>query len=78
LAFTEHFIKRFRLNNVIPPVAIKKIIPMRNPQLRNNAFGKAKAPAPNAHDIKAKMLPLNDPGFKGPHVLCKNVPFKKN
>ena len=34
-----------------------------------NVYGKVSIPAPNAVYIKAKILPLIDPGVKGPNHL---------
>jgi hypothetical protein len=67
----EVFIRKFKLTNVTTAVNINKNNPLIIPQFLNNALGKAKAPAPKAQAIKAKMLALKDPGFRGPKYLVQ-------
>ena len=71
LAFIDDFVRKFKQINVIIAVSIKSNNPLINPHFINKALGKAKDPAPNAQAIKANILALKEPGFKGPKYLVK-------
>lgn len=62
----EDFIRKFKLISETIAVNAKRNNPLINPQFLKSALGRAKAPAPNAHAIKANILALREPGLRGP------------